>query len=64
MEEKKFIYVSNKRDKISSYKLNKIIFICNFSATKGHKTLKQKDNITPARKSQVLQKYHFYTFKM
>lgn len=56
MEEKKFIYVSDKRDKISSYKLNKIIFICNFSATKGHKTLKQKDNITPARKSQMLQK--------
>lgn len=38
--------------------------MCNFSATKGHETLKQKDNITPARKSQVLQKYHFHTFKM
>lgn len=51
MKKKNFTYVSSKREEkkivMSSIKN---IFMCSFSATKGHKRLKQ-DNITLARRS-------------
>ena len=56
MEEKKFqLCKQQKREKKTVMSSIKNIFMCNFSATKGHKRLKQEDNITLARRS-VLQK--------